>query len=182
MRHYIARADDSTLFIHRLNGRKENDPGRFTLPDSRLRGHFDFDECFRPQQALHRHCVHDRLMRAEDLLAHRGGFRVALDAFRPQVLDDAHHVFKAESGGVEDRADLGPGGAHLLGHTAANDDALGHGIVFGGGVAREVDAGRGLQAERERVARIVEPGKMRWPDGDGGHSCRLRRSRPGIVR
>ena len=120
-------------------------------------------------------------MRAEDLLADRGGFRVALDAFRPQVLDDAHHVFKAECGGVEDCADLGPSGAHLLGHTAANDDALGHGIIFGGGVAREVDAGRGLQAERERIARIVEPGEMCRLDGDGGHGHRFRRSRLGIV-
>ena len=62
--------------------------------------------------------------------------------------EDVIELRTAGAGGPGGR----PGGAHLRAHVAADDDASGFGIVFGGGMARQVGTGTGLQTERERIA------------------------------
>src|SRR6185295_2667227 len=99
-------------------------------------------------------------MRTKYFIADGVGLAVALDALGLHVLDHASHVGVGEAARFEDRADLRPGGAHLVAHAALHDDALRPRVELRRGVTGEISADAALQSHRERIARVVEPGEV----------------------
>jgi hypothetical protein len=121
---------------------------------------FDLDQRLHAQQALDDDGIYGGPVQPERLAANLRGCRVMLDTGGGHVLDDTHDLGETLAARFEDGGDLRIGSARLLSHTALDDDIFRRGIVFRGRVAREERPIADLEAERERVPRIVIPGEI----------------------
>jgi hypothetical protein len=125
--------------------------------------------------------IRERTVVIQQFAANRSGLGVALDSFRRNVLDDPYDLVQASAAGFENGGDLRPRGARLLAHATLDDHLARVGVVLGSRMAREHHPIAGAKPERERVPRIIVPGKITRFERDSFHPSFPRRS-PGLNR